>query len=277
MAEQGSLILAALGGAVTFGGEAALRMVQLYPEFRPEVVFYPTAEEAFGAVLAGKADATCAPEQMSATGFHHGSQSRLARPDSPAFVAAEVTHGYHCALLVKPGAPTEGIREVQGHTGSITQSRQWLEKHLPQAKITIVDTSSFGAAQAVVDSDGSIASVGTPAAARQFGLEMRHTEIDGGSVASYWGFSARPIFVDTPNRVILAGRMEGDGSLTDVVQAMASAGYKLSTCFPEATGRKLFEYDYALRFVGSGRLASVQEAVRAFPTVRVAGAYQGKE
>ncbi|MFI5269834.1 MAG: hypothetical protein ACHQ7M_20850, partial [Chloroflexota bacterium] len=80
MADNRRLKLNALGGAVTFGAQAAQRMLRLYPEFEPELTFYPTAEESFQAVLDGKADATCAPEQMSATGFHTGSQSKLAKP-----------------------------------------------------------------------------------------------------------------------------------------------------------------------------------------------------
>jgi hypothetical protein len=39
-----------------------------------------------------------------------------------------------------------------------------------------------------------------------------------------------------------------------------------------ATGRELLEFDYILRFSGSGLLCDVQAALAAWPSVRIAGA-----
>ncbi|HLQ36117.1 MAG TPA: prephenate dehydratase domain-containing protein [Chloroflexota bacterium] len=272
----GRLKLGALGGAVTFGAQAAARMVQLYPEFEPELTFFPTSEAAFDAVLDGKVDAMCAPEQLKATGFHTGSQGKIAGPDAKAYVVAEVAHEFHACLLVKPGTPVERIRQVQGHTGSMTQSEAWLRKNLPWAEIFIVDTSSFGAAQAVLDSDGSIASVGTHEAALQFGLEEKAKDVDGGSIANYFAFAGKPLFSDSPTRVVVAGRFGGDGQLTKLVQGLARAGYGLLTVYNTVAGQALFEYDYVLRFGGSGRLAAIQDELAPFETARLVGAFESR-
>ena len=74
------LRLGALGGPNTFGGQAAQRLRELYPEFS-EIVYFPTAEESmdWGGVAA---DAACAPEQMRWTGFHPGIHGHVAGPDS---------------------------------------------------------------------------------------------------------------------------------------------------------------------------------------------------
>ena len=237
---QTNLKLAALGGPNTFGGDAANRLIKLFPEFT-SIVFFPTAEEgmAFGN---GQADGMCAPQQMAKTGFHKGTQGAVAAPGSKVYVVAEVTHTYHCSLLVKPGSKFEQIKRVVGHTGSVTQSQDWLAKHLPKAEVVIVHTNSMGAAQQVRDGDGSVASVGTPGMAREMGLQEIVKEIDGGSVGSYWALSPHKLFSERPTRLVVAGRLQAGGILTDVVVALGAAGFGLQTVYAQASGKRLYEY-----------------------------------
>ena len=277
MTAEGGLKLGALGGAVTFGAQAAARIVELYPEFQPELTFYPTAEEAFDAVVDGHVDAMCAPEQLKATGFHTGSQGKIAGPEAKAYVIAEVAHEFHANLLVKPGTRLERIKQVQGHTGSVSQSEAWIKKNLPEAEIFIVDTSSYGAAQTVLDSDGSIASVGTHEAARQFGLEEKAKDIDQGSIANYFAFARDPLFANNPTRVVVAARFGGDGQLTQLIQNVARAGCSLLTVYARISGAALFEYDYVFRFGCAGRLAAIQDELAAFKTARLVGAFEARE
>jgi prephenate dehydratase len=271
----GTLRLSALGGPHTFGGQAARLMRDLYPEFG-DLSYYETSELAQRALDRGEVDATCVPEQMSHTGFHLGTQLRIARPSSERFVAAEVTHAYHCSLLVKPGTTRDRVRRVLGHTGSITQSRAWLERHLPGARISIVETSSLGAIQEVLDGDGTLAAVGTPDAARALGLEELATDIDGGSVASYWALTARPLFSDRPTRVVTVARGGVEGSLGAVVAALATTGFRAQTVASLPSGRALFEYDHVIRSVGAGTLDAVQRAIAQLPDARLVGAFEAR-
>jgi prephenate dehydratase len=275
MALPQGLKLAALGGPNTFGGQAAQRLKELYPEFA-EIAYFRTAEESMDWAH-GSGDAACAPEQMRWTGIHPGIHGHVSPPDSKIYVVAEVTHEYHACLLGKPGTRLEDVHEVQGHTGSVTQSEDWLREHVPQARVNIIDTSSHGAAQTVSESDGTIASIGTEDMGRQFGLEVLGRDIDGGSVANYWALSPRPLFSAAPTRVLVAGRIGADGSLTDLVTGLAQAGYRLHTVSAVPSGKTLYEYDYVLRFVGAGTLAAVQEALRRVPAARLAGAYEARE
>ncbi len=273
---RSGLRLSALGGPHTFGGQAAARIRELYPEFA-EVVYYPTSETAQAAVDRGELDATCGPEQMALTGFHVGMQSRVAPPGAERYIAAEASHAYHCSLLVKPGTRLDQIRRVLGHTGSVTQSRHWIERHLGAAEIVIVDTSSAGAARAVLEGDGTLAAVGTPEAARELGLEELAKEIDGGSVGNYWAISRRPLFSETPTRLVVVGRFGADGRLSDLIGALAGTGFRLHTVASLPSGRALFEYDYVLRLGGSGALHDVQEALSGFRSARLAGAFEARE
>jgi prephenate dehydratase len=235
-----------------------------------DIVYFPTTEDA---MRFDACDALCAPQQMSKTGLHSRMQSRVAAQGSTLYVIADVTHAYHCSLLIKPGTEAEQIRRVLGHTGSVTQSRDWIERHLPRATIEIVETSSMGAAAEVASGDGSVASIGTPGMAAEFGLEQYGTDIDGHSVGSYWALSPHSLFSERPNRVVVSGRFSDGGHFSEVVTALREAGFLVQSVFPLATGRHLYEYDYAICFSGDGSLTGVRSALVPFDEARLAGAY----
>ncbi|MFN4281579.1 MAG: prephenate dehydratase domain-containing protein [Alphaproteobacteria bacterium] len=270
-----NMTMAALGGPNTFGGDAAKRICELYPEFT-KIIYYPTAEEALS-FEDGKADAACAPQQMQWTGVHPGIQAYVGAYGSKLNVLAEVIHAYHCSLLIKPGAKISDVKKVLGHTGSLTQCKKWFAANLPQAEIVVVDTSSQGAAEAVIQGDGSIASVGTPGMAKQYGLEQYASDIDGGAVGAYWAISPHPIFSEMPNRLVVTGRFRDDGTLSPLIGDLLKCGYTLQTTYQAPSGERLYEYDYVLRFAGVGALADIKRALEQYPAARLAGAFEMRE
>jgi len=266
------LKLGSLGGAHTFGDQASKNMLRERPEFG-EIVYYQTVEELYDAVLRGEVFAACPPEQGSRAGYLPNQQALIGAPDSRFYVIAETTHAYHCSLLGKPGARITDIRHVIGHTGSVTQSRPWIEANLPDATIEIIHTNSRVAARTVLEGDGSVASVGTPEMGRDFGLTEFARDIDGGSVGNYWAVTREKIFDDAPTRLVVAGRFGDDGRLSALIVALAGAGYTLATVCTMPTGEALFEYDYVLRLRGAGTLQAVQAALAPYPSARLAGAF----
>jgi hypothetical protein len=270
---KSGLTLGALGGPHTFNAQAATRLVRHYPQFG-EIVYFPTSEAVMQAALDGRVTAACSQEQTSKDGFHAGMQARIATPGSRLCVLAEIAQAYHCSLLGKPGARSELVRRILGHTGSVAHSRVWLERNLPEAAIEIVDTNSMGAARAVLDSDGSVASVGSPDLAKQFGLCELAREIDGGSVVNYWAVSVEPLFDPTPDRLVVTGRFRGEADMGRIVCGLRDNGFDLHAVYPRATGAVLYEYDYVFRFRGGGRLAAVQSVLSRFPSARLAGAWR---
>lgn len=264
--------LAALGGPHTFNGKAALAMVRAYPMFS-EIVYCPTSEAVIEAALNGQADAACAPEQMSLNGFHTGMLARMASPGSVLNVIAETARFYSCSLLGKPGATMKQVKSISGHNGSIAHSRAWLEANLPWASIHVVETNSQVAAREVLDGDGSHASVGDVSLVADYGLAELASGIDGGSSVNYWAVSLKPLFVARPNRVLLTGRFGNDSQLSALIAALVPAGFHIRTACPQAGGHAIYEYDYMLRFVGNGALDAVQAVLKAFPSVRLAGAW----
>jgi prephenate dehydratase len=270
------LSLGALGGPDTFNGMGALQMQARYPIFA-EIRYFPTSDAVVEAALSGAVDAGCAPEQMSRTGFHDGMLARMTEPGAKLHVIAETARRYGCALLVKPGTTPAQIRLVTGHNGSITHSRPWLEKHLPQAQIEIVETHSEEAARTVLASDGRVASVGSADLAARSGLAIEARDIDGGAAVNYWALSLQPLFSDKPDRLIVTGRFGDDDQLAALIGTLAEAGYLLRTACPRTIGEKLYEYDYMLRFAGAGTLADIRQRLTRFASLRLAGAWESRD
>jgi prephenate dehydratase len=255
------LVLAALGGPHTFGGQAAAIMLSRYPEFS-EITYVGSADEVLPPDgTSWHADAGCVPEQTSKTGFHVATQRTLAANAGKMFVLAEVSHAYHCGLYVKPGTGTGAIRRVIGHTGSLNQSRDWLAAHLPQAAIEVVHTHSVGAATTVAEGDGTLAAVCTPEIAIRLGLHLVAADIDGGSTGHYWALSPYRRFAASPTRVVVAGRTTGDGALSDTLCELRSAGFLVRTIWTEKSGGQMFAQQVVATLAGGGRLADVEAAV----------------
>jgi prephenate dehydratase len=270
---KSGLTLGALGGPHTFNAQAAQRLMRHYPQFS-EIVYFPTSEEVMQGALRGDVTAACAQEQTSRDGFHVGMQSRIAEPGSRLYAVAEIAQAYHCSLLGKPGARVEQVRRILGHTGSVAHSRAWLERNLPGAAIEIVDTNSIGAARAVLDGDGSVASVGSADLAKELGLAEMFRDIDDGSAVNYWAVSLKPLFDPMPDRLAVAARFRGEPEMSRMVCGLRDNGFDLHAIFPRATGVALYEYDYVFRFRGGGSLDTVQSVLSRFPAVRLAGAWR---
>ena len=70
--------------------------------------------------------------------------------------------------------------------------------------------------------------------------------------------------------------VEGWDEMTRLIQGIARAGYGLLTVYSLVSGQALFEYDYVLRFGGSGRLSAVQDELSNFKTARLVGAFEAR-
>jgi len=166
------------------------------------------------------------------------------------------------------------VRRILGHTGSVAHSRGWLERNLPGAAIEIVETNSMAAARAVLDGDGSVASVGSPDLAKELDLTEMSRDIDDLTVVNYRAVSLEPLFDPTPDRLAVAGRFRGEPEMSRMVCALRDNGFDLHAISPRATGGALYEYDYLFRFRGGGRLDAVLSVLSRVPSARLAGAWR---
>ena len=58
--------------------------------------------------------------------------------------------------------------------------------------------------------------------------------------------------------------------------ALASKGYVIQTLCSQPSGTALFEYDYLIRFRGTGKLAEVQAALGPYKSARLVGAFEAR-
>lgn len=271
-----ALLLGSLGGPETFGGQAALRAQTCYPEFAT-TRYFDTAEEALGEQGPWQVDATCVPEQMSLMGFLLPTQRRLLAARERMFVLGNVTHPYHCTLLAAPGSQLTDVATVLGHTGSITQSRPWLEEHLPDAAIEIVHTNTLEAGQRAVSGDGSVAVVGTPPLGERLGLVALAHDIDGGSVGHYWLMGPEPRFDASPTWLVVAGTLDDRNDAGVVLAGLSADGFALRSLWTEPIGDRLFHASFVATLVGGGELVAVRERLALEPDLWLAGAFVSRE
>lgn len=262
--------LGALGGPHTFGDQTSRKTLLERDDFTG-ITYWPKVEDLYAAVADRAVLAACAPEQASNAGFLPAQQEVIAR--NAFYVMGETRHEYHCALLVKPGTRLEEIKKVVGHTGSISQSRRWLELHLPQAHVEILHGNSRVAAEMVAAGDGSVASVGTPAMGEDFGLELLKRDIDGGAVGNYWLISAEARFSARPRNLVVTCEMACGDTFTRLVVGLANLGYHVETVTTVPDGRTLFHGMAVARFRGHGDLHAVQRVVAGISGTRLAGAF----
>ena len=267
------LVVGALGGPGTFASQAAEHLRARYPEWG-EICYAPTGDELWTALAEGRLDVLVQTAETDRNGFN-AVHARLAAPGAPYYVIAEAVVPYACALLGRPGTRLGDVRRVLGH-GSIQQCRQYLAEHLPRAEIVVHGENSMAAAREVAEGDGTLAVVGTRITAELNGLVVLAADVDGGSMANFWALATRPCYSDLPTRVVVAGRLGGQGELGDVIGRLTDNGYRLRTVYSRPGGQRLFEYDYVLAFSGAGERGAVEQALAAFPTLRLAGAFAAR-
>jgi hypothetical protein len=64
--------------------------------------------------------------------------------------------------------------------------------------------------------------------------------------------------------------------MSKLIGALLGAGYRLAAVYPRPSGRALDEYDYVLRFKGTGSLDAVRAALTRFHSARLAGAWNSR-
>jgi prephenate dehydratase len=259
-----------LGGPGTFAAQATEHLRARHP-WLGAVTYYPAMDEGFAALEVGAVAAIVFTAETDQTGFNDV-HARIAVPGSRYHVIAEAAVPYACSLLARPGTALADVREVIGH-GSIRQCQRWLAAHLPQARIVTHGQNSMAAALEVAAGDGTQAVVGTRTTAEINGLAVLATNIDDGSLGNWWALAVAPRFSDTPDRLIVAARCGGDGGLGDLAGALTALGHRLRTVYARPSGARLHEYDYVLALTGAGERRAVERALVAFPTARLAGAF----
>jgi prephenate dehydratase len=112
------------------------------------------------------------PFENSIGGFVGETHRLLLAPQDPGWrVIADVTISISNNLLVKPGTRASDLRKIVSHPEALKECASWLKANFPQLPREDV-SSTAAAAEAVSQSDGTIAAIASAAAARVYHLQV---------------------------------------------------------------------------------------------------------
>jgi len=265
---DGSLRVATLGGPATFAGQATSAALDKFKDLG-DVVYYPTMTQVWDAIVARIEDIGVLGAETSSTGLTEIAERLIA--DDSCSVLGEVVVPYRCMLLGKPGASIEQIRLVVGH-GSLRLCKRSLNTLLPNAELRIHPENSMAAALDVMNSDGSIAVVGTLHSKQDLGLELLAEDVDDGCEGVWWLLSSELRLSNRPDRVVVAVDSDNLDILQQLLTRMASFDVGVRSIMTKALGSR-FRYAHLVVFAGSPLPVPADVLLWNLPGCHLVGAY----
>jgi chorismate mutase/prephenate dehydratase len=239
---------------------AALRHFGSSAEFRP----VRGIAEVFEEVERGRAEVGLVPIENSTEGVVNHTLDGLI--DSELLICGEVSLEIHHHLLSRAADLAE-IKRVFSHPQALAQCRGWLARHLPDADVVEMPSTTVAAEQAVLDA--STAAVASELAGQLYRLQPLRERIEdhannmtrflviGRQAAGRTGRDKTSILFSIRDEV---------GTLHRILEPFASARLSLTKIESRPTRRRPWEYVFFVDFEGhrddpvtQGVLAAVRE------------------
>ena len=234
--------IAYLGPSGTFT-EQAVRLWD--PDGRHEAWPAASVPTAIAALRAGEVSAAVVPFENSVEGSVPATLQSLLEADGVR-ITAEVLVEVQFSLLARPGTAMDAVRVVATHPHAAAQTRDWLARSLPQAKV-VPEASTARAAQLVGEGEYD-AAVAAPGAAQAYGLVPLAEGVADreGAVTRFVVLQdgqpvAAPTGADRTTLVALIWQNR-PGALLELLEQFAMRGVDLSRLESRPTGEGLGEY-----------------------------------
>ena len=199
----------------------------------------------------------------------------------PAFVViGEVDLPIHQTLMALPGATLADIHTVISHPQGLAQSREWLQRNLPTAKLIEATSTAEGARQVAEQKDKSVAAIAPPPAAHTYKLAVlaKELEVTRNNVTRFWVVTTKPLQKYGKSRTALMA--DGNAAaLPALLHDLDSGGFKLVSVQSRPLKTLLGEYKYIIELAGDGRqenLARILARQNGRLTIRVLGEFEAK-
>ncbi len=163
--------VAVLGDRGTFSEKAALAVLG----DDCQTVSFPTFEDLFSAIDAGKADFVLAPLENSLIGSVHRCVDLLL--ESSLNIIADIYLPVSHFLIACPEATIETIRSVESHPAALAQCRRFFAAH-PDIESIPADDTAGSVRRAVESADVSRAGIGGKRAAEIYGGKILREHIE---------------------------------------------------------------------------------------------------
>jgi len=225
----------------------------------------PTVEEAFARLQAGEFSHILVPIENASSGIITNTADqlmRLAKTDAGAALQIREALVMRVKLALMARADTKAITKIYSHRAPFDHSRDWLQKHYPQAEQIIVESTSEAAALAAKEK-GAAAIAGLQAM-KENGLKIISREV-GSEVANQTTFivigpqlarSAKPthtsLVFELPHK---------PGSLVAVLHVLSRRKLNLTKILSRPIPGRFEEYRFMIEFQGAAPKKEVIDAL----------------
>jgi chorismate mutase/prephenate dehydratase len=220
--------------------------------------------EVFEEVERGRADVGMVPIENSSEGVVNHTLDGLI--DSELLICGEVSIDIHHHLLSR--APDLGdIKRVFSHPQALAQCRGWLNRHLPNAEVVEMASTSLAAEQAALDA--ATAAVASELAGRLHGIPALRERIEdyANNVTRFLAIGRRAVGRTGRDKTsVLFSIRDEVGTLYRILEPFATARLSLTKIESRPTRRRPWEYVFFVDFEGhrddpvtQGVLAAVRE------------------
>ncbi len=256
IALEAEIKVAYLGPEGTFTEQAALK------HFGSSLTYEPmrTIADVFMAVARKEADYGVVPIENSTEGAVIHALDRLAETDLK-IVAESYLPIEHC-LLSRAGLGA--ITEVHSKDQALGQCRDWLRRHLPQARLVDCE-STARAVQIAAERDG-VAAIASELASEKQGVPILERGIQDRSdnVTRFFVIGevqARPLGQDRDKTSLLLSLKDEVGALEKTVAAFSGRGINLCKIESRPNRLRAWEYYFFIDIEGHWQDEAVQAAV----------------
>lgn len=247
--------VAYLGPAATYTHLAALKRFGPEAEYLPQV----TLTDVFEEVAAGRADCGIVPVENSTEGMVSHTHDLLAASD---LVISGEVHLPVAHTLCGNLRTLAEVRVVYSKDHALAQCREWLEKHLPQAKLRAL-SSTAAAAQRAAKERGAAAVCGE-LAARLYGLRVLAGNL-GGRADNITRFVIISRDLPAPSRhdktSVAFSVSDRPGALFAALQPFQRERVNMTRIESRPTRRKAWEYIFFIDLDGGMQEQKVKRAL----------------
>lgn len=168
------------------------------------------------------------------------------------YVCGEVELLISQNLLALPGTKPSDIKEVFSHKQGIIQGREWLDKNIPDAKVTEVSSTAEGARLVSEKGDSSYAAISSAACAGVYGLEILAPGIqnNNSNKTRFYVLSLKEPADEPAQRLAFIAIGKAD-NLPALMAAMKKKKMTLITIHDRPRKTELGEYYYLIECTGS--------------------------
>jgi prephenate dehydratase len=194
-------------------------------------------------------------------------------------VVGELNLPIRQTLLGLPGTELSGVKTVMSHPQGIAQSREWLKKNLPAAKIVEVTSTAEAARKVAEMGDPSAVAIAASRTAAVYGLSILANDLQytNTNVTRFWVVTLKKKPAPEKGKAALVVSGPAD-KVPGLLNDLGRKGFKLTAIHDRPAKTKLGEYVFVAEAAG-GSADALEEAVAkhgASLQIRVLGLYETK-